>query len=648
MMNTKYRADIDGLRALAILLVIAFHASSYRAPGGFIGVDIFFVISGFLISSIIFKHLDKGTFSYADFYARRIKRIFPALLLLLITAWALGYWFLFIYEFEQLGKHIASGIAFVANITLWQEAGYFDNSAESKPLLHLWSLGVEEQFYIVYPLLVAALWRYKTKLIGLIIGLAALSFALNVYWVQTQAVESAFYLPFSRFWEMMVGSYLAYYTLYKNPHYTSRIWLNNIRAMLGLGLILFGFVWINPEIGFPGWWAIFPVLGAALLLMSPQSWINQQVFSRKPMVWIGLISYPLYLWHWLLLSLAYILGLDSGVQRLVAVGISFALAWLTYYFIESHVRYRKGFTVHALIVLSLVLLGLGLLSTQGKIIPKHDSPLIRKAATAIEDWAYPDNLDNVNINGEPVYIKRGSAKAVLFFGDSHIEQYAPRIVQLIDAQPEKMKTAVFATIGACPPMPKVFREHLKRCTPEFKKNIMDYAFSEGVDAVVIGGRWELYLDEKNPYQETFKSFYVMDNGQKKYLYQVGVKEAKEALKSMLTELVAHKKVYLVLDNPDIGQSDPKAFLAKQRFAKVEQAPKESVPYSSRQKKLHDEMKQMAEKLGVVVIDPIPHFCSNQQCRAFLDDGSSIYKDSNHIRASYVRQYVDYIDITVKD
>jgi len=647
-MNTKYRADIDGLRALAILLVIAFHASSYRAPGGFIGVDIFFVISGFLISSIIFTHLDKGTFSYADFYARRIKRIFPALLLVLITAWGLGYWYLFIYEFEQLGKHIASGIAFVANITLWQEAGYFDNSAESKPLLHLWSLGVEEQFYIVYPLLVAALWRYKTKLIGLIIGLAALSFAVNIYWVQTQAIESAFYLPFSRFWEMMTGSYLAYYTLYKKPDYAVGVWANHIRASLGLGLILLGFVFINPKVGFPGWWAILPVLGTALLLISPRSWINQQVFSRKPMVWIGLISYPLYLWHWLLLSMAYILGLDSGVQRLIAVMISFLLAWLTYFFLESHVRYRKGFTLHTLIALSLVLFVLGLVSAQGKIVPKHDSPLIRKSAVAIEDWAYPDNLDSVDINGESLYIKRGSAKTVLFFGDSHIEQYAPRIVQLIDGQPENTKTAVFATIGACPPMPNVFRENLKRCTPEFKKNIMGYALSKDVDAVVIGGRWEFYLDEKNPYQETFRSFYVLDSGQKKYLYQGGVKAAKEALKLMLADLVVHKKVYLVLDNPDIRQSDPKAFLAKQRFVQVEQAPKEMVTYSLQQKRLHDEMKQMAEELGVVVIDPIAHFCSNQQCRAFMPDGSPIYKDANHIRASYVRQFVDYIDITVKD
>lgn len=151
--HPKYRPDIDGLRAIAILSVVVFHAFPSWIKGGFIGVDVFFVISGFLISTIIFENLDKGTFSLTEFYARRIKRIFPALILVLVACFAFGWFALLADEYQQLGKHIAGGAAFISNFVLWDESGYFDNAADTKPLLHLWSLGVEEQFYIIWPLL---------------------------------------------------------------------------------------------------------------------------------------------------------------------------------------------------------------------------------------------------------------------------------------------------------------------------------------------------------------------------------------------------------------------------------------------------------------------------------------------------------------
>jgi peptidoglycan/LPS O-acetylase OafA/YrhL len=647
-MTAKYRKDIDGLRAIAILLVIAFHASSYRAPGGFIGVDIFFVISGFLISSIIFTGLDRGEFSYKNFYARRIKRIFPTLLLVLFVAWSLGYYFLFAHELEQLGKHIASGIAFVANIVLWNEAGYFDTSAESKPLLHLWSLGVEEQFYFFYPLVVTALWRFKAYFFWVIGGLSFLSFSLNLYWVQSHDVEAAFYLPISRFWELMIGGALAYYLLYKRHEALMCQWVHHVLATFGLAFILIGFIVINRDVGFPGGWALFPVVGAALLLMSPKSWVNQYVLANKVMVWVGLISYPLYLWHWLLLSLAYILGLDSGLQRLMAVAASFLLAWLTYFFIENNVRYREGYTVHVLALLSMIIFTLGLVSYQGRVIPRHDSPTIRQAVAAVKDWAYPDGLKKVKYQGETFYIKEsGKSGKVFFFGDSHIEQYAPRTVSLIDMHPKRTKSVVFATVGGCPPMPDVFRENLNQCSVAFKQKAIKYALSKEVDAVVIGGRWELYLDTNNLYQEMFQSFYIMKGGKRKYLNEGGVEDAKQSLENLLTQLAVHKKVYLLLDNPDIQGLDPKVFLSKQRFSAEVQPLEESIAYTQKQKQLHDEMILMAKRAGAIVIDPIPHFCSNAQCKTTMLDGSPIYKDANHIRALYVRKYVDYIDVIME-
>ena len=201
--HPKYRADIDGLRAIAVLSVVLFHAfptlqlsifPSLHIAGGFIGVDIFFVISGFLISTIIFDNLERGSFSFLEFYSRRIKRIFPALLLVLITCFAFGWFALLADEYKQLGKHIAAGAGFVSNFVLWNESGYFDNSAETKPLLHLWTLGIEEQFYIIWPLLLWAGWKRKFNLLTITLIIATISFVLNIKGVRTDPVATFYSL----------------------------------------------------------------------------------------------------------------------------------------------------------------------------------------------------------------------------------------------------------------------------------------------------------------------------------------------------------------------------------------------------------------------------------------------------------------------
>ena len=187
-----------------MLAVVIFHAFPKTLAGGFIGVDIFFVLSGYLISTILFRSLDAGQFSLLDFYVRRTKRIFPALLLVLVSCLGLGRFALLNDEYQQLGKHVAAGAGFVANLVLWSEAGYFDVSADLKPLLHLWSLGIEEQFYLVWPILLWLAWQKRWPIFGLIAGLGALSFGWNVYGVQHDAVAT-FYAPYTRFWELLAG-----------------------------------------------------------------------------------------------------------------------------------------------------------------------------------------------------------------------------------------------------------------------------------------------------------------------------------------------------------------------------------------------------------------------------------------------------------
>jgi len=253
-LHPKYRPDIDGLRAIAVLSVVGFHAFPEWLHGGFIGVDIFFVISGYLISTIIFENLERNSFSFADFYGRRIRRIFPALIVVLGSCFAFGWFLLTPKEFTQLGKHIASGASFISNFSLWRESGYFDNSGETKPLLHLWSLAIEEQFYFIWPLLLWLAWRLRFNFLVLTLLVFALSFYQNVSSIAHNPVAT-FYHPGTRFWELLVGSILAYLLLHsgcklKRLHKYGSFW-----SLLGVIFIAASIVLFSRLSLFPGRWA---------------------------------------------------------------------------------------------------------------------------------------------------------------------------------------------------------------------------------------------------------------------------------------------------------------------------------------------------------------------------------------------------------
>lgn len=341
----KYRPDIDGLRAVAVLSVVGFHAFPSLVKGGFIGVDLFFVISGYLITMIIFEGLERGTFSFTEFYARRIKRIFPALLLVLVACLFVGWFTLLADEYRQLSKHIVAGISFFSNIVLLNEAGYFDNAADTKPLLHLWSLGIEEQFYIIWPLLVWIAWVRKFNLLTIIFVVGLVSFILNINGMQHDAITT-FYSPLTRFWELLMGSASAYLIFYKyiSPENFSHF-KSNMLSILGFFLITTSIFFITNRYNFPGWLAIPPVLGASLIILAGnKSFINSQILASKFAVWFGLISFPLYLWHWPLLSFARLIeGVTSDrIIRIILIFISIFFAWLTYRFFETYIRSIKN------------------------------------------------------------------------------------------------------------------------------------------------------------------------------------------------------------------------------------------------------------------------------------------------------------------
>ncbi len=348
-----YRPEVDGLRAVAVLAVVLFHAFPGLLPGGFIGVDMFFVISGYLITGIILAGLNQGDFSFARFYARRMRRIFPALLLVLAAVFATGWQVLLEDEFRQLGRHVVAGAAFLSNFQLWKEVSYFDVSAETKPLLHLWSLGIEEQYYIVWPALLWCAVKLRSSPGVVALGLMGLSFVANIHGVQASP-GTTFYWPHTRFWELLAGSVLAWWGLRRTlanrtvgelagAPTRGAAWPSaNLQAWTGLVLIAVGLALISKQSAFPGWWALLPVCGTVLLIAAgPAAWVNRVLLSSRLMVGAGLISYPLYLWHWPMLSFANILMLGQVPSWLRAglVLASVLLAWATYRWVELPVRF---------------------------------------------------------------------------------------------------------------------------------------------------------------------------------------------------------------------------------------------------------------------------------------------------------------------
>jgi peptidoglycan/LPS O-acetylase OafA/YrhL len=324
-MANDYRADIDGLRAVAVALVIAFHIYPVSVPGGFIGVDVFFVISGFLITGLILDQQAAGSFSIRDFYIRRARRILPALAVVIAATLIIGWFVLFPPTYEKLGLHAIASTFFFPNLVYWSEAGYFDAPSKTKPLLHLWSLGVEEQFYLVWPLLLVLLRRWKAQPTAILCALSAISLIYSSIASFYDPV-AAFYSPLSRLWELGAGGILASRRVeVRHPEITS---------FLGLTLIIGAAFTLTSTSTFPGMLAIIPVGGTAMVIAA-RSWI----LRRRPLVALGLISYPLYLWHWPLVSFAAILDFNNDLARGVIIAASVILSWMTARYVEYPIRF---------------------------------------------------------------------------------------------------------------------------------------------------------------------------------------------------------------------------------------------------------------------------------------------------------------------
>jgi peptidoglycan/LPS O-acetylase OafA/YrhL len=663
---SSYRPDIDGMRALAVLSVVIFHAFPNLVKGGFIGVDIFFVISGYLISGIIFRGLDENRFSFASFYSHRIKRIFPALIVVLAFVLVAGWFLLLPDEFRQLGKHMAASVVYLQNYALAGESGYFDVASELKPLTHMWSLAIEEQFYLLFPILAVCAWRVGLNLLALIVVALAASFYVNIHGVKLNP-SIVYYLPQIRFWELLAGSVLAYVDLYKRnlvletlekivfcriffsrppePIRQKKILCNLISAA-GLALIVVSLYVIERGFSFPGWWGIGPVVGAFLVIFGgPGTLVNSAILSNRFMVFIGLISYPLYLWHWPLLSFAQIVSAGDApvLVRATLVLASVVLAWLTYRFIERPIRTGQGgaMKVSALVFSSFVLGTVGYYSYAKNGFPNRLEEF-SKVTKAAGEWDYPGRLTPTSFGAINYGVQQSSiAKTTLFVGDSNIEQYYPRVEALINALPGSVGTAIFKTGGGCLPVTgQKYDDGHSHCR-DMMRDVVALANSKPeIDRVVIGAQWNGYLTSG------------FGLAQPIHLGDAAYERALESLSGFIKEMVSSgKKVYLVANIPTGKEVDPK-YIARRdvlSFPNVFTLRSGGISKADLDKKygkIRADLKRVGLESGAIVIDPVDYLCGDR-CESLDDSGSPIYKDISHLRPSFVRAQVEFLDQTIQ-
>lgn len=337
-----YRPDIDGIRAIAVLSVVVYHVFPRLLPGGFVGVDMFFVISGFLITQNMLTAHAKQSFSLGDFYRRRIRRIVPALSIVLVFTSILAWLSLFPKEFAEIGTHIIASVGFFNNIHLYTALDYFSDIAIQKPLLHLWSLGIEEQFYIVWPFIISLLVRTPQWRAGVFTGLIVASFVVNIIGIQFQP-EATFYLLPSRLWQLAIGGILAHLSVPTGQSLIPAHLATRLTVGAG-GAVLTSIVLYHHQLAYPGWYALIPTLATVILIAAgPQAWLNRTLLAHPVLVWVGLISYPLYLWHWPLLAFAtYMAELWlTPLIKLGIIGISVLCATATYVYVERPLRFGR-------------------------------------------------------------------------------------------------------------------------------------------------------------------------------------------------------------------------------------------------------------------------------------------------------------------
>jgi peptidoglycan/LPS O-acetylase OafA/YrhL len=633
MTSLAYRRDIDGLRAIAVLAVVLFHFGVPGVTGGFVGVDVFFVISGFLITSIIWRERQAGHFSFLDFWARRARRILPALIVMMLASLVIGWFLLAPKDYEELGRSIHNQVIFISNLFFMRQDGYFETASDMKPMLHTWSLSVEEQFYIAFPLLLALLSTWLKPWRSALFVLLLVSFAASV-WAVSHAPEKAFFLLPMRAWELLAGAMLAVL-----PVRAQRVSLGLAQtvSLISLGLILVAVFGYDADTAFPGAAALLPVLGVVGLI-----WANGQhttlvgrLLGSRVLVGIGLISYSWYLWHWPVLvfgKYASIFGLT--LWELTALFfLSLLLGYGSWRFVEGPFRERRLLAGNRSIlvtgVIALVSLGLA-----GKGLVWSDGFAQRLSPEALQfaqthTWS-PKLMsclgdDKKNNHREPCHFgPQASTARALVWGDSHASALIPA---LKDGSIKYDFSITQAGYAGC--LPFYRNENTPGCRA-FNERTAALLSREHFSDVVLVARWSLYVYGERS-GDTGASIHDPATG--KYDRAIAQQLFAEGLKAQVQQLRASgHRVWLVKEVPLQDFNVP--FRLARLAMLGRPTDKEGLPLAEhleRQAFISATFERMAAAdPGVRVLDPAPKLCDvNSWCRVELD-GHALYTDDNHL------------------
>lgn len=638
--SAKYRPDIDGLRALAVLPVILFHAKIPGFSGGYVGVDIFFVISGYLITSILLRDLENQRFSIATFYERRIRRIFPALFAVLLFSTLIAAALFAPSDFAAFGKGLISVTAFVSNFVLLrgpEAAGYFDRAADWKPFLHAWSLAIEEQFYLFFPIALFMAFRwFRHRLVAALVGASLLSFAANILLTKYRPAMAFYMLP-PRAWELLLGSLLAARAI---PHVTRRSW-REAAGILGLVMIVGSVAAFSNDTVFPGFAALLPCLGATLVIYSGESGdcFSKRVLSSGILVLFGVISYSLYLWHWPLIVFGrfFVSAELDGPQTAVVLALSFVFAMLSFVFVESPFR-SKRFTRHQMFQFAAVAMtitvaaGVSIQLTEG-VPGRFDAATRQLVLRNFERQSdYQDVCTNYKVNVQrwaDVNVCSMGPEAshkIFFWGDSHVQQLYPAVNELYKHGDLASLSVRFAVANGCPPT-----EHMNNTgngyhCDSFASVAMRRAAEPDIDTVFIAFNtdWTVHPE-------------LCDSVEGRCIGDT--LPTSDAAKHVFAELDSHikklktlgKKIVLSLPFPMYNKSIPKMQVHNalfSRFGLGDVASDITLPSIRRQ------MEEIAHRHGAVVFDPRRSLCPDNRCLTDIE-GVSIYKDDHHIAESQI-------------
>ena len=456
-----YRREIDGLRALAVLPVILFHAGFQTFSGGFVGVDIFFVISGYLITSIILAEMEAGTFTLANFYERRARRILPALFVVMALCLPFAWLWLVPQDMKSFSQSLVAVSAFASNVLFWRTSGYFDTAAELKPLLHTWSLAVEEQYYLLFPLFVLLTWRFgKTWILKSLFAVFIISLAA-AHWGSTNKPIFTFFLLPTRGWELLIGGFIAFYFSLGHKQLSHK-WLNELGSLIGVALIAYSIFSFDSKTPFPSLYTLVPTVGAALIIFftTPQTSTGKLLGSQL-FVGVGLISYSAYLYHQPLLAFAKHRSIDEPSSLLIGllVATTFLLAYFSWRFVEAPFRNKQRINRKQLLIFCILasftfaLFGLAGHFSKGNFNRKLNSIDSLISAAANETGKNSKCWEKIELtNSLTDTCLLGSSqveKSFAIVGDSH----AGALVEELSNFANKQNIAGFDfTYNSCPPL----------------------------------------------------------------------------------------------------------------------------------------------------------------------------------------------------